>query len=125
MNHIMMIENTTWLLSIHTLIRFCNGGDLFEHIMDMHEYDEKYSAVIMKNILMPVSYLHELGIVHRDLKPENILLEDNKKNEEISLKLIDFGTAIPLKQGQKLSEKIGTVYSIKIGLLYCTRIIER
>lgn len=93
--------------------------------MDMHEYDEKYSATVMKNILMAVSYLHELGIVHRDLKPENILLEENKKDDNLSLKLIDFGTALPLKPGHKLSEKIGTVIYFNIGLLYSTRGVER
>jgi calcium-dependent protein kinase len=76
--------------------------------MESNNYDEKYSASIMKNILMAVSYLHEIGIVHRDLKPENILLENNKDNN-LSLKLIDFGTALNIKPGQKLSEKIGTV----------------
>ncbi len=76
--------------------------------MESNNYDEKYNASIMKNILMAVSYLHEIGIVHRDLKPENILLEKNKDNN-LSLKLIDFGTALNIKPGQKLTEKIGTV----------------
>jgi serine/threonine protein kinase len=81
----------------------------------MHSYDEKYSAIIMKNILMAVSYLHEMRIVHRDLKPENILLEDSK-SDNLSLKLIDFGTALCIKHGQKLSERIGTVNTKLIRL---------
>lgn len=104
--------------------RFCNGGDLFEHIMESPTYDEKYSANVMKNILMAVTYLHELGIIHRDLKPENILLENNK-DDSLSLKLIDFGTAIYLKPNCKLSEKIGTVLIIYIGILYSTRSVKR
>jgi serine/threonine protein kinase len=75
----------------------------------------------MKNILMAVAYLHNYGYVHRDLKPENILLEKSEKlDNTVILKLIDFGTAISIKEGETLSERIGTVFKIKIGLLYCS-----
>ena len=75
----------------------------------------------MKNILMAVAYLHNQDYVHRDLKPENILLEKSEKlDDAISLKIIDFCTAISIKEGDRLSERIGTVFNIKIGLLYCS-----
>ena len=40
-----------------------------------------------------VSYLHGLGIIHRDLKPRNVLLYSLKENDEVHVKLTDFGTA--------------------------------
>ncbi len=49
-------------------------------------------------------------IVHRDLKPENILLETNKEFDQI--KIIDFGTSLVVKEGEKLDEKLGTPYYI-------------
>lgn len=45
----------------------------------------------MSIIIRTVNYLHTQGIFHRDLKPENILFAE--KNEFLSLKLIDFGSA--------------------------------
>jgi calcium-dependent protein kinase len=64
----------------------------------------------MKQLLSCVSYCHEHHIIHRDLKPENVLLEASKEFDQI--KVIDFGTAQKFKQGQKLSETIGTPYYI-------------
>jgi calcium-dependent protein kinase len=49
-------------------------------------------------------------IVHRDLKPENVLLEANKEFDQI--KIIDFGTSLQVKEGEKLDEKLGTPYYI-------------
>jgi len=35
-------------------------------------------ATIMKQLLMAVSYMHNLGVVHRDIRPENILFETDR-----------------------------------------------
>jgi calcium-dependent protein kinase len=55
--------------------------------------------------------MHSKGIVHRDIKPENIMLE-SKSSEDLSIKLIDFGTSNFIKNNQHLSMKIGTPYYI-------------
>lgn len=52
---------------------------------------------IMRALLEAVSYLHAQGIVHRDLKPENILLD-----EELRVRLSDFGFSCHLPPGQRL-----------------------
>lgn len=86
------------------------GGELFDEIIAKGKFNERDAATLMKQLLSCVSYCHEHHIIHRDLKPENVLLEASKEFDQI--KVIDFGTAQKFKQGQKLSETIGTPYYI-------------
>lgn len=46
---------------------------------------------IVKDLVLGLKALKDLGIIHCDLKPENILL---KKNESNHVKIVDFGSAI-------------------------------
>ncbi len=65
-------------------------------------------------MLEAVAFCHANNIVHRDLKPENLLLDANHHN---SVKLIDFGTAVVMKPGKKLTEVFGTAYYISPDVL--------
>lgn len=53
-----------------------------------------------RQVFEGVNYIHSRNIVHRDLKPENILLDDN-----LNVKITDFGFAKYLPDGQKLFGK--------------------
>lgn len=56
----------------------CKGGELYDDIVNKGKFPEKEAALLMKEILMSVNYMHGKGVIHRDMKPENILLEANK-----------------------------------------------
>ena len=73
----------------------CNGGELFSLIRERKKFETKEAAIIIKQILSAVKYMHDNGVVHRDLKPENIMLES--KGDFNDLKIIDFGTAKSFK----------------------------
>lgn len=91
---------------------FCRGGELYEQIYKIDCFTEKDAATIMKQVFSAVYYLHSMNIIHRDLKPENIMLDNIDPHREITLKLIDFGTANIFTPGKYLEQKVGTSYYI-------------
>jgi calcium-dependent protein kinase len=89
----------------------CKGGELFEEIVFRGKISEKETAVLIKQILICVNYLHQMNIIHRDLKPENFLLEGSKDFNEI--KMIDFWLACKHDSPKvMLDQMIGSSYYI-------------
>lgn len=82
------------------------GGELFDEIISRQRFSEVDAAVIMKQVLSGVLYLHNHNIVHRDLKPENLLLESKAKDALI--KIVDFGLSANYEEGAKMRERLGT-----------------
>lgn len=56
------------------VMEYCPGGDLYAAIkkggMSSGEVECSF-----KQILLGISYLHNMGVAHRDIKPENLLLD--------------------------------------------------
>ena len=80
----------------YIISEYCSGGELFQKA-ETH-LSENQIAVIFKQILSGLSYLHSNNIVHRDLKLENILISDTEYvpitgEEYLDIKIIDFGNA--------------------------------
>jgi serine/threonine protein kinase len=48
---------------------------------------------VIKQIAEALSFLHKEGLAHRDIKMENILVD-----EELNIKIIDFGFAVESRE---------------------------
>lgn len=69
-------------------MEYCSGGDLHSLIVASRRLHEEEADCFLKQLMLGILYLHEMGIAHRDLKPENLLLTDRG-----CLKISDFGNA--------------------------------
>ena len=89
------------------------GGELFDYLIKSGHLSEASTARIMYQVLSAVTYCHQNGIVHRDLKPENLLLDvPPTENEDVAIKVIDFGTSSLFTSSTRLHKRIGTPYYI-------------
>lgn len=88
-------------LYVHIVMELCSGGELFDRIIQRGHYSERKAAELTKIIVGVVEACHSLGVMHRDLKPENFLLVN--KDDDFSLKAIDFGLSVFFKPGNLYS----------------------
>ena len=113
-------DNTT----IHLVLEEITGGDLFDYIIHSNgrKLSEEEAMDYLLQMLEGLHYLHsELKIVHRDIKPENFLIyNESAKKDNINtdekiviknknkIKLIDFGFATYCREGETMTEQLGT-----------------
>jgi len=94
--------------NFYIITEFCDGGELFDKIVEKGQLSEADAANIMKQLLSAVSYIHSNQIVHRDLKPENILIDEN-----FNIELCDFGVFKALSLDKTISETLNQFYTVR------------
>lgn len=105
-------ESHTFFFLVFDLMK---RGELFDYLTEQVTLSEKETRKIMRALLEVVSYLHSQNIVHRDLKPENILLDD-----DMNIKLTDFGFSCQIPKGEKLRELCGTPGYLAPEIIQCS-----
>ncbi|KAJ1692323.1 hypothetical protein LUZ63_009021 [Rhynchospora breviuscula] len=93
---------------VYLVMELCQGGELFDKIMDRGFYTEPDAAVTIKAVIQATKVCHENGVMHRDLKPENLLYTSKEKTAR--LKAIDFGLSTFFYPGQRFHEQVGSYW---------------
>ncbi|KAL2342848.1 hypothetical protein Fmac_004133 [Flemingia macrophylla] len=96
--------------AVHLVMELCEGGELFDRIVQKGHYSERQAATLIKTILQVVQSCHSLGVMHRDLKPENFLFDSVR--EDAKLKATDFGLSVFYKPGDSFSDVVGSPYYV-------------
>ncbi|ODV92446.1 hypothetical protein CANCADRAFT_20474, partial [Tortispora caseinolytica NRRL Y-17796] len=90
---------------IWIVMDYCAGGSV-RSLMQAGPIDEQYTAVIMRETLAALHFVHKAGVIHRDIKAANILISN-----EGQVQLCDFGVAAQLASSKfKRSTFVGTPY---------------
>ncbi|MEJ1282140.1 phosphorylase kinase gamma 1 [Cricetulus griseus] len=105
-------ETNTFFFLVFDLMK---KGELFDYLTEKVTLTEKETRKIMRALLEVICTLHKLNIVHRDLKPENILLDD-----DMNIKLTDFGFSCQLQPGERLREVCGTPSYLAPEIIQCS-----
>ncbi|KAL2251072.1 UNVERIFIED_CONTAM: Mitogen-activated protein kinase kinase 2 [Sesamum indicum] len=75
--------------TISIILEYMDGGSLTDLLKKVNMIPEPYLAVICKQVLKGLWYLHhEKHVIHRDLKPSNLLI-----NHRGEVKITDFGVS--------------------------------
>mmetsp|Transcript_4166 Transcript_4166/g.6198 ORF Transcript_4166/g.6198 Transcript_4166/m.6198 type:complete len:251 (+) Transcript_4166:28-780(+) len=109
-NIIKLYEIWEWKEVCFLVLEYCEGGELFQHIIDNKCLSEEITAYVMKQLFSALEYLHSKKISHRDIKPENFML--HKKNDLSCVKMIDFGLSKDFSASQTMVTMIGSPYYI-------------
>ena len=91
--------------NIYCLGDLYSGGTLYQYIKEHGKPTEIHSIMIIKQILLALSYLESKNLIHRDLKPENIIFGDKSLQ---SVYLVDFGFMTRETEFNKLFTRCGT-----------------
>ncbi|OAX83620.1 CAMK/CAMK1 protein kinase [Emergomyces africanus] len=95
--------------TIYIFQELVTAGDLFSFLeYKKFNLSDSETAVIVRQVAVAISYLHDHNIVHRDIKPDNILMTSLSDGARVIL--TDFGCARRLeKKGSRMMTSMGTV----------------
>ncbi|CAK0785287.1 hypothetical protein CVIRNUC_008493 [Coccomyxa viridis] len=109
-----VIEDTHYVFLV---MEECEGGELFDLIVERGHLSERDAAVNARAILEVIRHCHDRGVLNRDMKPENLLLKAKHSCQDArctmeNLRCVDFGSAAVLENGKLLSEMVGSSFYI-------------
>ena len=92
------------------IMELMSGGDLFDRIGAKKCYTENDARSLCRKMLESVRYCHENSVAHCDMKPKNLLLVSD--DDDVSIKLADFGFATRVYEPRSLTKQCGTPFFV-------------
>ncbi len=83
----------------YLVMEYVAGSSLRSRMKPGRPWSVAQAAPVLDAIAQALTYIHEQGILHLDLKPENVLCTENG-----TVKITDFGLALPRVDARTLSE---------------------
>ncbi|CAD8164080.1 unnamed protein product [Paramecium pentaurelia] len=77
--------------------------NLLELLEERKTLDQNSIKRVILQLVLAVHTCHSVGIAHRDIKPENLLIDN-----ELNLKLCDFGFARTIQSQEQLTDYVAT-----------------
>ena len=107
--NIVQVEDVTSLANGLPVIvmEYLEGETMFSLLRREGPLDPARAVPILLDICAAVGAAHDQNVVHRDLKPENIFFSTTRSREPV-LKVLDFGIAKVLEDGQAATRRTRT-----------------
>lgn len=87
------------------IMDYCAGGSV-RALLKAGVFEDKYIAIVFRELLIALQTVHKMGLIHRDLKAANVLITN-----EGNVQLCDFGVATQLSANAlKRTTMAGTPY---------------
>lgn len=113
MNYLYDLTLFSRSLTKQIAMELCSGGSVLDITQSSPTPPaEGLIALVIRETLKGIEYLHSINVIHRDIKSANLLTTDSGQ-----IKLTDFGVSAIVEKGQKRRSVIGTPYWYVVLLL--------
>ena len=103
--YVVSCEGSTLVDSKLWIVMEYMGGGSIRDLIQIRKMPENTIAIVLKQILLALNFLHKGRKIHRDIKAANILLSNDG-----DIKLADFGVASSLEARTKAYTFVGTPF---------------
>ncbi|KAL4438648.1 hypothetical protein ABPG74_015546 [Tetrahymena malaccensis] len=94
-------------INYYFIFEFIDSGSLIDRIIECDTFNEKLVKTVAKQVLEVLAYIHDKKIIHRDISLKNILINSFSKENDLQVKIIDWGNAINISSSNNVKQIVG------------------